>query len=145
MRSVQEHERAASKATAALLSPRLGCDRSNVLAIHTLQVFNEIGESEWSKPVAFATAASVPDAPHGLAAVEATTDSIALHWQVRCRSHYPAQMPESFCPDSFVAAPHLSSRRWHQAWTGNALSSHGVHVQLGRDQDFCSAGASVQW
>ena len=47
-----------------------------------LQVFNEIGESEWSKPVAFTTSASVPDPPHGLEAVESTTDSIALHWQV---------------------------------------------------------------
>lgn len=32
--------------------------------------------------MAFATAASVPDPPPGLAAVEATTTSIAVHWEV---------------------------------------------------------------
>jgi hypothetical protein len=49
----------------------------------SLQVFNEVGQSEWSKPVAFSTSASVPDPPHGLVAVESTTDSIAVHWQAR--------------------------------------------------------------
>ena len=52
----------------------------------TAQVFNEIGESECSPAVAFATAASVPDPPLGLAVVDSTTTSIAVHWQVGLQS-----------------------------------------------------------
>ena len=49
---------------------------------HAAQVFNAIGESDWSEPGSFTTQSSVPNAPEGLCAVDSTNTSIAVHWQV---------------------------------------------------------------